>query len=162
VASFNSREAPRRVFEEGLAFDILAEDAPPEEWSPDETALSEELSLLTGIAPEQLAITLCTSSHFAGIAGGLHLRGVTLEAAEEALLNTPGLRSVQRSSRLRPRALVEKGRSTISWGRLRADPAGDGVHIWVVGDNLVGAGASLPIQAAQWLLARGLLGQEEA
>lgn len=157
VASFNSREPPKRIFPEGLAFDVLPEFVAEDEWSPGEQQISAEVEALVGIPAEKIAVTLGTTSLFSGIVGGLHIRGVTMDAVEEALREAPGLRAVSRAERLRPRALVEKNRTTVSWGRLRADPSGDGVHLWVVGDNLTGAAGAVPIAAAEWMLNQGLL-----
>lgn len=162
VASFNAREAPHRVFPEGLAFDVLPEDGPPDEWSDRERQAAAEVEALTGLSADQVAVSFCTGSVFAGIAGGLHLRGVEVEAVQEALQEAPGLKEASRPERLRPRALVERNRVGVYWGRVRADPSGDGVHVWVVGDNLSGAGGHLPVQAAEWMFQQGLFGREEA
>lgn len=161
VASFNGREPPQKVFPEGLAFDILAEDVPEDAWSAREMEAATEVEQLIGLSAERIGVSFCTSSIFSGMVAGLHLRGVSVETVEAALLDAPNLRAVQRNTRLRPRAIIEKGRSSLSWGRLRADPGGDGVHLWAVGDNLVGTGA-VAVKAAEWLNQQGLFRREDA
>lgn len=159
VATFNGREAPHRVFPEGLAFDLLPEGGPPDEWSARELQAAAEVEALVGLPADRVGVSLCTGSVFAGIAGGLHARGIGAEAVQEALeaASEGGwLRQVQRPERLRPRALVDRRRAAACWGRVRSDPAGEGAHLWVAGDNLAGAGGAVPVAAAGWLWEQGL------
>ncbi len=162
VAMFNSQEPPRKIFAEGLAFDVLPEDCTEDEWSDRELQAAAEVEALLGIPSDKIAVSLATIPLFSGVVGALHIRGLGLEEVEQALRDEPGLRAVARAARLRPRAIVDKLRTGVSYGRLRADPAGDGVHLWVLGDNLMGAGGAVPVAAAEWLLSRGLLTRSDA
>lgn len=153
VAALNNQDPQRRVFVDGLAFDTLPEDVPTDEWSAVETLAADEVRTLTGVAT---VVQVATQPLFAGVSAGVHLRGVTVEDVEEALRGAPGLVAVSRTARLRPRTFV--GKPGVVWGRLRADPAGDGVHLWLVSDDLATAGHEV-VQATRWLADAGLLGE---
>jgi len=155
VAALNNQDPARRVFVDGLAFDTLPEDTAMDEWSGAELVAAEEVHALTGLPAAAVAVQVATAPLFAGISAGLHLRGVTLDAAEEALRAAEGLVAVSRTARLRPRAAI--GKPGVWWGRLRADPGGDGVFLWAVADDLHTAGLGAA-RVASWLSAAGLLG----
>jgi aspartate-semialdehyde dehydrogenase len=155
VATLNNQDPARRVFVDGLAFDTLPEDVPSDEWSAAEQLLAVEVAALAGLPAEAVAVQVATQPLFAGVSAGLHLRGVTLDAVEAAWQDAPELHAMTRTARLRPRAVTGKG--GVWWGRLRADPGGDGVHVWAVADNLHVAGVAAA-QVASWLRAAGLLG----
>lgn len=154
IASFNQQDPPRRIFPTGLAFDVLPEDGPGDEWSVAESRIASTLAAATGFAAERVAVQVATIPVFAGLSAGLHLRGVTVEDVHEALRGDAGLREVDRVEKLRPRAWT--GRTTVGWGRVRADPAGDGVHLWAVADPVAGVAAAA-VAAARALHARGFL-----
>ena len=97
---------------------------------------------------------------FQGIVLNLHVRGVTIDAAESALAGAEGLRAVSKSSRLHPRGVA--GKPGVSWGRLRADPGGDGVHLVAIGDNLAGAAGAVPMLVAEWLSKAGAFSRADA
>lgn len=160
VANFTQQDPPRRIFPDGLAFDVLPEDGPQDEWSGAERQAAEEVEVLAGIPASRVGIQLATLPLFSGSTCGLHLRGISVEAAMDAWRDAPALREVSRTEKLRPRAWL--GRADIGWGRLRADPGGDGVHVWLVADPLVGAGAATPVRAAGLAYAAGLLQGTEA
>ncbi len=157
VATLNNQDPPRRMFVDGLAFDTLPEDTAMDEWSGTELLAAAEVEALTGLAAEKIGVQVATQPLFAGVTAGLHLRGVTVEAVEEAWRATEGLVAVSRTARLRPRAAT--GKPGIWWGRLRADPGGDGVFVWAVTDDLHAAGLAAA-QVATWLSLAGLLGAE--
>ena len=164
LANFAGNEPPRRVFPDGLAFDVLAEDVPSDEWSPAERLGADEAAELSQLAPELVALTTCTGALFQGVVMNVHVRGVQLDAAEQALAERGGngtfLRAVAKNGKLHPRAVA--GRPGVSWGRLRADPSGDGVHLVAVGDNLAGAAGAVPMLVADWLTAAGVLAKGQA
>lgn len=153
VAALNNQDPQRRVFVDGLAFDTLPEDVAVDEWSGVETLAAEEVRVIAGLPA---VVQVATQPLFAGISAGVHLRGISVEDCEEALRRAPGLGTVSRPARLRPRAIV--GKPGVAWGRLRADPAGDGVHLWLVSDDLATAGAEV-VAAVRWLGEAGLLGE---
>ncbi len=163
LANFSGNEPPRRFFPDGLAFDVLAEDVPGDEWSGGERLAAEEAAELTGLAADWIAVTTCTAAMFQGVVVHAHVRGVTLDAAEDALAQAsrgPALRAALKSARLHPRAV--SGKPGVTWGRLRADPGGDGVHLVAVGDNLAGAAGAVPLLVADWLVAAGMFAGEIA
>jgi aspartate-semialdehyde dehydrogenase len=158
IASLTQQDPQRRVWPEGLAFDTLPEDVPDDEWSTPERLAAEEVGALGPLAADRIALTFCTQPLFAGLTAGLHLRGVSYEAAEAAWSDAPGLVAVGRTSRLRPRARLAK--AEIAWGRLRSDPSGDGVHVWVTADPLA-IGAAAVVDALGRLAEAGVLGGAE-
>lgn len=160
LANFAGTEPPRRAFPDGLAFDVLAEDVPVDEWSTPERLAADEAGELAGMPPDHIALTTCTAPIFQGVVMSLHVRGVTVDAAEAALAEASGLRAVSRTARLHPRALA--GKPGVSWGRLRADPGGDGVHLVAVGDNLSGAAGAVPMVVAEWLMRAGAFARGDA
>jgi aspartate-semialdehyde dehydrogenase len=155
VAALNNQDPHRRVFVDGLAFDLLAEDVAMDEWSRAELQAASEIAALTGLGESRVAVQVGTAPMFAGITAAVHLTGVGIEAVEELLGAAPGIGSVSRAARLRPRAVL--GKPGVAWGRLRVDPAGDGVHLWAVTDDLATAGATAA-RIATWLNSAGLLG----
>lgn len=157
VATLTQQDPHRRVFGEGLAFDTLPEDVPPDEWSTAERLAADEAAMFAGLDPSAVGVQLCVQPLFSGMSGGLHLRGVDADAVEAAWRAASDVHAVSRAARLRPRAVT--GKPGVWWGRLVADPAGDGVFCWAVADNLFGAGGDSPVRAIRWLHAAGLLGE---
>ncbi|MEN9786676.1 MAG: hypothetical protein RLZZ299_1940 [Pseudomonadota bacterium] len=157
MATFNQADPPRVEFPEGLAFDTLPADADEDSWGAAEQHLAEEIAALTGLPETRTALTLATQPLFSGMSASVHLRGVNLEAVHVAWSDAEGLRAVRTSARLRPRAWNE--RADIGWGRLREDPEGDGVHAWLVADNLAGAAGSVAVAALGAARAAGALGR---
>ncbi|MDP2315940.1 MAG: Asd/ArgC dimerization domain-containing protein [Pseudomonadota bacterium] len=155
VATLNNQDPPRRVFVDGLAFDTLPEDTAMDEWSGTEQLAAAEVEALTGLPAASVGVQVAIQPLFAGVSAGLHLRGVTVDAVEAAWRATEGLVAVSRTARLRPRSTI--GKPGVWWGRLRADPAGDGVFVWAVTDDLYGAGLAAA-RVATWLSTAGLLG----
>lgn len=164
LANFAGNEPPRRIFPDGLAFDVLAEDVPSDEWSAAERLGAEEAAELAQMPPELVALTTCIGPLFQGVVMNVHVRGITIDAAEQVLAERSGngtlLRSVSKSARLHPRAVA--GKPGVSWGRLRADPGGDGVHLVAIGDNLAGAAGAVPMLVADWLTGAGVLARGQA
>ncbi len=161
VASFNLKEPPRRLFADGLAFDTLPADNDPGEWTLREGLASAEVAELLGIDPARVAFQVVTQPIFAGMTAGIHVRGkIDSDAAESLLRGSAGLASAGRPALVRPRRVM--GRAPVYWTGLRDDPAAEGVHFWVAGDNLAGAGASAPVAVAEAALEAGLLTAMEA
>ncbi len=161
VASFNSKDPPRRRFPEGIAFDTLPEDVDAGEWSDRERSAAAEVSELLGVNPGRIGVQVCTQPVFSGMTAALHIRGVDdAEAAETALREAPGLATAARMRSLRPRKVMTK--APVYFGGVRADPAGDGIHLWLAADNLAGAGAAVPILLAERLLNAGVTTEVDA
>lgn len=155
VATLNNQDPPRRAFVDGLAFDTLPEDTAMDEWSGTEQLAAAEVESLTGFAATKVGVQVATQPLFAGMSAGLHLRGVTVDGVEDAWRGAAGLVLVSRPAKLRPRATI--GKPGVWWGRLRADPGGDGVFVWAVTDDLHAAGLAAA-RLASWLSTAGLLG----
>ncbi|MSQ03393.1 MAG: hypothetical protein EXR71_16120 [Myxococcales bacterium] len=161
VASFNLQDPPRRHFQEGLAFDTLPEDTDGGEWSARELSAAQEVSELLGVNPARIAVQVATQAVFSGMTAALHIRGLdSAEAAESALAGAAGLATSARLRTLRPRKVM--GRAPVYFGGVRADPAGDGIHLWAAADNIAGAGAAVPVALAELLIAAGLTSRLEA
>lgn len=153
IALFNQREPPRSTFPDGLAFDILPQWGPAvPQWTLGEGRASEEAGEVLGLPPEAIAVSEVVVPVFAGM-------GLSLHVLTDGPLRAEGLRQLLeggRSVRLfadDPRELMARrqlGRAWVAVGRLRDDPAGQGVHLWVAADplrltaaNAVGLGLAL-------------------
>lgn len=154
VASLTNQDPQRRVFPQGLAFDLLPEDA-PDDWSAAERRLASDVAALSGLGEAAVALSAGTMPAFAGLVASLQLGGVDVDAALAAWRERPLLRELAQVERLRPRVLT--GKAVAGWGRLRPDPAGDGVHVWACADNLAfAAWGAVRLAEAAW--AHGLVG----
>ena len=146
VALFNHSD-PRRVeYPEGLAFDLHAQvgtRAPETGWTSSERRLALELGAALRRAPAGFALTVARVPMFSGIAAALHVRFQQPRTAEQLgtlLAQVPFLRLADPVPG--PRHLDESALAYV--GRLRDDPGGDGVHLWVAADNLrFGASANV-------------------
>lgn len=154
VARLNQQDPPRRVFPTGLAFDVVPEDTPGEEWSATEEAAAAEIAALAGLGAGSTTVQVTTAPLFAGVAASLHLRGVSLAAVEPLWRSAELAQEVVRVERLRPRAFT--GKPQIGWGRLRALPGGGGVAAWVVADPIAVA-ATLAAEVVRRVAEGGLL-----
>jgi len=160
VAMFNQREPPRRVFSAGLAFDLHTTVGGPAEggtgedlqgWTPGERRLAAEVSVLTDIAPSRVAVGLALAPLFSGVAAALHIELESEAELAEIRARLEDGRSLLVGDPLPgPRRIV--GRAALHVGRLRADPAGQGIHLWAVADNLrfAATGNALAIATALW------------
>ena len=138
LASFTSQDPPRAIFADGLAFDVLPETADDDTgWSSDEIRAHAQASALSGLPADAFAVTQLTVPTFAGAVASLHLHGVGVDTAKQALTGAAGLGAPGRPAALRPRACDED--ALIRWGRLRDDGAG-GCHVQLVADPLPLAG----------------------
>ncbi len=161
VALFGGGSPPRKVFPAGLAFDLVE---PPDGgdgadgWSETELRLASETAALLQMEPSRLSVTVMMAPLFAGLALSLHVRfgsSPRLEDIEGALSSAEGVRYGDPLPS--PRRLP--GRSGVYVGRLRADAAGDGVHLWVTADNLRFGATAAAIGAIQTLWREGRLSQ---
>lgn len=159
VASFNSKDPPRVVFPDGLAFNLLPTwgEVLPGGWTALETRVAEQAARLLGLVPQRFAVGVALAPLFAGMSLALHLRaegqGFDAEQLTRALSTSERLRLVGGRA-LTPRAQLE--RAGLALGRLRNDPSGDGVHLWVSADPLRLA-ASNAVAVAASLVERGLI-----
>ncbi len=161
VAMLNSASPPRKIFPTGLAFDLITPvgtTAEGDGWSETEQRIAMQTATLLDWEPHQIAVTTVLAPLFAGMAFDLHLsfeREPQLPSVRAALEQTAGIRFGDPVPG--PRRLP--GRSGLHVGRLRADPAGDGVHLWAAADNLRFGAAAQALTAANQLWREGRLGE---
>lgn len=150
VSLFNSQDPPRRVFPQGLAFDVLTQvGAGPEDWSPGEQRLAAELAALVRMPPEGLGLTTMVGPWFGGMVASLFIEFAALPDEETLRQSWRGLPGVREGGVVPgPRRVIGTGELLV--GRVRMDPVAQGVHVVAVADNLR-FGAS---QAALGLVAR--------
>lgn len=159
VASFNSKDPPRVVFPEGLAFNLLPQWGEPNVggWTLPEARAAEQAARLLGLVSSRFAVSVALAPLFAGMSLSLHLRaegtGFDAEQLTRTFSTSAALRLLSGRA-LTPRANLEL--EGLAIGRLRDDPAGDGVHLWVSADPLRLA-ASNAVQIATALVSRELV-----
>lgn len=156
VASFNLKDPPRRIFAEGLAFDLLPDEQEAGEWSAREQLVTAEIGELAHVA--NVGVQVVTVPIFTGMTVMLRVAGVAVEQVEAAWRASKGLLDAT-PPQLRPRKLT--GKRGIAWGAVRPDPAGSGVFAMAVADNLMGP-ASVAVRSAEWLLEAGVIGGGQA
>jgi len=150
VALFNSSDPPRSVFPDGLAFDLIGSlGAPTDDWTGAERRLSLELAALLRLPPPHLPATLIMVPTFTGVAMSIVARlgaGIGADQVRGALEALPTVSVADPPTS----PLSSVGRTTVNVGRIRDDPAGEGVHMWVTADNLrFGASANVLAIASQ-------------
>ncbi|HHO49938.1 MAG TPA: hypothetical protein ENK18_03480 [Deltaproteobacteria bacterium] len=140
IALFNSAAPPRKIFEHGLAFDLL-----PAPCSPDagggterEARVVEQLGRL-GIAGGPVEVTWVGVPVFSGISASLTLRIPSppdlalvqkiLEGGGVVLPEAPGLRYLPRPRRV-------EGKAFAHVGRVRHGADGASLRLWLSMDNL--------------------------
>jgi len=138
VGLFNSSEPPRKVFPQGLAFDIIPAwgEVGAEGWTDYEQLVAADVGALTGIEPRALAITAVMAPLFAGMGISVHIvtEGmVGIEEVKHLMEQAPRIALLESAIKpLMTRARVDV--DTVAVGRLRADPVGAGVHLWAACD----------------------------
>ena len=158
AALFNSQDPPRKVFEEGLAFDLVPEHGDLiGQWLRSELEAVRHASRLLGLPGDRFALTQVITPTFVGLGLSLHLRTETPidpEGVAHCLAEAPYVK-LGAGRDLQPRSRT--GHPIVRVGRLRADPGGDGVHLWASTDpiRLTVANAVATVEA---LLERGQLG----
>ncbi len=150
VALFNSQEPPRVCFPGGLAFDVLPAWGTGASWSTLERLVAYQVAGLTGLEPGQLGISVCVVPTFSGLSLSLHFSGLggNLESVEAALGSHPGLRVVNDTEGA---PLKQLGQPIVSVGRIREDPAGEGIHLWASCDPLrIAAANAVALALGLW------------
>ena len=137
AALFNSQTPPRKVFREGLAFDLLpgwGEQLGA--WSREELVAAVHAGRILGVDPSRIGVSLAVAPLFLGMAVQLHVlteRPLTAEQVEELVRAAPNLRLAE-GRELQPRSCT--GAAELAVGRIRDDRAGLGVHLWAACDPL--------------------------
>ena len=136
VSLFNSADPPRKVFPDGLAFDVVnALGTPVDDWTGAERRVSAELAALLRIPPARLPVTLVLIPTFAGLSMGIHAQLTGERGAEQVRGALAALPTITLADPMTsPKESV--GSAVAHVGRVRDDPGGLGVHLWAVADNL--------------------------
>lgn len=164
VALFNSQNPPRKVFPDGLAFDLRSPafaSPRPGAWADSERRAAQETAAFVGLSAERVAITEVLAPVFAGISLSVWVdfdRQVEAGAVSEALAGADGVQLADPVGG--PRHASGRGRLQV--GRIRADPEGEGVHIVAVADNLRFGAVAHALAAATALWREGLIGAPAA
>lgn len=157
AALFNSQDPPRVVFPEGLAFDLVPEQGPVlGGWLRSELEAVRHLSRLLGLPGDRFALTQVMTPTFLGLGLSLHVTTETpidAEGAAGAFEAAPYV-ALGAGRDLQPRS--RSGQAQVRVGRLRSDPAGEGIHLWAATDPLRLA-ASNAVAVVEALMERGQL-----
>lgn len=138
IALFNSGTPPRKVFPDGLAFDLLPSAGEvPTGWTPTETRIAEEIQSITGtsITVTRLAVPL-----FSGMGMELRLEPNKRPVVElvQQILADGGVSVEDDRVRSLPRPRRVEGKPFPQAGRIRVDERGEVLRIWAAMDNLRG------------------------
>lgn len=157
AALFNSQDPPRKVFHEGLAFDLVPGWGEGlGEWSRDELISAAMAGRIAGVNPAVIGLSTVLTPTFLGLGLSLHLlteRPLGLEQLQQIVEASPHM-ELGAGRALQPRS--RGGNPVVSVGRLREDRAGLGLHLWATVDPMRLAAASAVATTAQ-LLQDGLL-----
>lgn len=139
VALFNSGDPPRKVFPNGLAFDLLPAIDPPGEdgWTPRERAVSAAIQRLSG-ASAPVDVSIVGVPVFSGLSAEIVLRPARPVPVELALrILADGGLALPESAGVRylPRPRRVEGKPFAHVGRVRHGADG-ALHVWASMDNL--------------------------
>lgn len=141
VALFNATTPPRKIFRQGLAFDLVPAVGEVDDsgWTGSEARVSRQVDRLLGSA-FAVTCTLITVPVFSGISADLSLELDRRTPPEliERILHDGGVRAPQEpGARGLPRPRRVEGESFVHAARVRAHPDhGTGVQLWLAMDNL--------------------------
>jgi aspartate-semialdehyde dehydrogenase len=153
IALFNSGTPPRKVFDGGLAFDLVPQLGATGErgWTDLEHAAAADIAALTGWTGD-VRITLVLVPLFSGASASLSVhtaRRISTEMATR-ILSDGGVRLGDPKS-VRPRRV--EGKAFVHASRLRTGAGESGLHAWLSMDNLR-TGAAAAVGAAGTMLKR--------
>ena len=137
VTLFNAGTAPRKVFPDGLAFDLLPQlgELGDDGLSGLEARVAAEVRDLIGLP---VVVTAIRVPVFSGTSAAIVVHGARRTASElvERVLSDAGVELPEApGSRYLPRPRRVEGDTRVSVGRIRYDPAG-ALHLWSAADNL--------------------------
>ena len=127
---FNYRDAPRKVFSQGLAFDL----APSvREIEDDERRILEQIAHILDMEETAFDVSLLYTSMFSGLGIQLQilLSAVNIQEIQETL--NDGIFGWSPTPH-GPKALM--GGSGIQFGKIRLDGLGQGIHLWLSADGI--------------------------
>ena len=135
ISLFNSGTPPRKVFEDGLAFDLIpvVGDVAESGWTQREMAVSSQCKAMSG--QPVVATTLVGVPLFTGIAASVTVSPNVMATVQDVtkLLTAGGSRLTEQSSACRPRAI--DGEPFAHFSRVRIDDFGR-ICLWASMDNL--------------------------
>jgi len=139
VTLFNAGTPPRKIFENGLAFDLLPQlgNLTESGWTEDELRVVGELRQILGIETE-LDVSLVAVPLFSGVSANCELRPgrhVPPELARQVLSDGGVVIGDDDGARYVPRPRRVEGQPFAHAGRIRADTSGN-LHLWLSMDNL--------------------------
>lgn len=144
VALFNSSPPPRKIFDQGLAFDLLPQIGLADERgvTSDELRVATEIGTILGtVAPVDVEIVGVPV--FSGISAALEVRlsrSVPVELVRQILSDGGVKFSDDPAPRYVPRPRRVEGRPFAHAGRVRIDASGN-LHVWLSMDNLATSAA---------------------
>ena len=157
VALFNSATPPRKVFDQGLAFDLLPEIGAVSllGWTDEEERVVVELARLRG-SRVHAAVSLVGVPVFSGISASIQIRPNEVPSPEgiARILEQGGVQIPKGGSRQIPRPRKVDGQPFAQVGRIRADQE-TGIHLWASMDNLRGCAAVAVAACGVLLKSRG-------
>ncbi len=143
VALFNSGTPPRKVFDQGLAFDLIPQVGNADQgWTDQERRAAAEVAILVPEV-EQIAVTMVGVPLFSSISATVQVRlegSASLERIAQ-LLEMGGVQVPKPGPRQIPRPRRVEGHPFVHVGRLRLDEQGN-LHLWATLDNLRGSAAA--------------------
>ena len=140
VALFNASTPPRRVFEHGLAFDLIPQMGAVDDagWSDVENTVVHQLHSMLGEGLP-LGVTAVTVPVFSGLSADVHFRSPKRLAPDaiKQVFQDGGLKvNEQVGTRYTPRPRRVEGNPFVHVGRVRTDATGQHLHFWLGMDNL--------------------------
>ena len=154
VALFNSAPPPRKVFDQGLAFDLIPSvgSLGGSGWTDSEGAALVELRRVLGEGVDG-SVTMIGVPVFSGISAEIVVETETSVDVEKValILSKGGCQLVAAGARALPRPRKVEGQPLIHVGRLRNAPNGRGIHVWASADNLHGV-ATVMVSGCRALL----------
>jgi aspartate-semialdehyde dehydrogenase len=149
---------------EQLAGNVITHDWKPGEndYSEEETKMIKETRKIMGdesilVAPTTVRVPVRTG-HSESINLEFH-QAITVEQAKAALAKAPGVILMDGYAPGKvPTPLMAEDRDEVFVGRVRKDPTVEnGLHLWVVADNLRKGAATNAVQIAQELIKQGII-----
>jgi aspartate-semialdehyde dehydrogenase len=153
IALFNSGTPPRRVFPDGLAFDLLPSmgEAVATGWTASEQRVADEMKAVLGLDATVLRIGVPV---FSGLSMELRIEPSKRPVPElvAQILKDGGVEvEAGEGTRTLPRPRRAEGRPFAQAGRIRVDEHGEVLRIWAAMDNLR-ASATVAVGLAGFLL----------
>jgi aspartate-semialdehyde dehydrogenase len=139
VTLFNAGAAPRKVFPDGLAFDLLPQvgGVQADGWTDLEHRIIDDARLVSGWTGE-LRVTVIGVPVFSGMGAELRIRtgrALAPDLIHRILIDGGNRAAEEEGARFVPRPRRVEGTPFASVGRVRSTPDG-GLTVWLAMDNL--------------------------